>query len=266
MESTVKQRLVQFIKMMHLTQKAFEERCGMGNGYVNSIRKGIGPEKMQDIIRAFPELNRAWLLFGEGEMLKTTTIISGDITVTGNHNSHIGHGQRNISGNNNCNLPVLVEMCEDGTEVIQCPECGTVIEVAETALMPLIPQEVMQKPDVDLGQYIKKNPEKLSLINLAEFFPGATKAVEVDTRAMEPEYKKGHFIVIEKLPDLSYARADGTAYVVDAMRPHSLLRYLTRERDGSYVLTAESDKKRPIYLRADEINGVWKIVGGFWRE
>ena len=113
---------------------------------------------------------------------------------------------------------------------------------------------------------LKKNPEKLSMINLAEFFPGATKAVEVDTRAMEPEYKKGHFIVIEKLPDLSYARADGTAYVVDAMRPHSLLRYLTRERDGSYVLTAESDKKRPIYLRADEINGVWKIVGGFWRE
>lgn len=266
MESTVKQRLVQFIKMMHLTQKAFEERCGMGNGYVNSIRKGIGPEKMQDIIRAFPELNREWLLFGEGNPLKTTPTFSGDITVTGNGNSHIGHGQHNISGNNNYNLPVLVETCEDGTEVIQCPECGTVIEVAETALMPLIPQEVMQKPDVDLGQYIKKNPEKLSLINLAEFFPGATKAVEVDTRAMEPEYKKGHFIVIEKLPDLSYARADGTAYVVDAMRPHSLLRYLTRERDGSYVLTAESDKKRPIYLRADEINGVWKIVGGFWRE
>jgi hypothetical protein len=227
---------------------------------------GISRDLSRVILEKYSSINPEWLLYGEGEMLKTTPTFSGDITVNGNGNSNIGHGQRNISGNNNCNLPVLVEMCEDGTEVIQCPECGTVIEVAETALMPLIPQEVMQKPDVDLGQYIKKNPEKLSMINLAEFFPGATKAVEVDTRAMEPEYKKGHFIVIEKLPDLSYARADGTAYVVDAMRPHSLLRYLTRERDGSYVLTAESDKKRPIYLRADEINGVWKIVGGFWRE
>lgn len=230
---------------------------------------GISRDLSRVILEKYSSINPEWLLYSEGEMLKTSTTFSGDITIGDVRNSnlsHIGHGQRNISGNNNCNLPVLVEMCEDGTEVIQCPECGTVIEVAETALMPLIPQEVMQKPDVDLGQYIKKNPEKLSMINLAEFFPGATKAVEVDTRAMEPEYKKGHFIVIEKLPDLSYARADGTAYVVDAMRPHSLLRYLTRERDGSYVLTAESDKKRPIYLRADEINGVWKIVGGFWRE
>lgn len=266
MEKTVKQRLMEFIYFKGISQSRFERLCGMSNGYINNLKKSLGAEKLQNILKAFPELNTEWLLYGEGEMLKIIPTISGDITVTGSHNSHIGHGQHNISSNNNCNLPVLVEMCEDGTEVIQCPECGTVIEVAETALMPLIPQEVMQKPDVDLGQYIKKNPEKLSLINLAEFFPGATKAVEVDTRAMEPEYKKGHFIVIEKLPDLSYARADGTAYVVDAMRPHSLLRYLTRERDGSYVLTAESDKKRPIYLRADEINGVWKIVGGFWRE
>lgn len=271
MEKTVKQRLMEFAEFRNLSISKFESLCGLGNGYVSKLKSEPGSRKLEDILKTFPELSRAWLLFGEGDMLKsdTTSIIKGDITigdVSNSNLSHIGHGQYNTSGNNNCNLPVLVEICEDGTEVIQCPECGTVIEVAETALMPLIPQEVMQKPDVDLGQYIKKNPEKLSMINLAEFFPGATKAVEVDTRAMEPEYKKGHFIVIEKLPDLSYARADGTAYVVDAMRPHSLLRYLTRERDGSYVLTAESDKKRPIYLRADEINGVWKIVGGFWRE
>lgn len=255
-----------------LNQTDFSAKTGIPKTSVSKILNGertCGENVANKILLAFDNINAAWLFEDTGQMLSrdnSCQTFSGDITITGGNNSHIGHGQRNISGNNNCNLPVLVEMCEDGTEVIQCPECGTVIEVAETALMPLIPQEVMQKPDVDLGQYIKKNPEKLSMINLAEFFPGATKAVEVDTRAMEPEYKKGHFIVIEKLPDLSYARADGTAYVVDAMRPHSLLRYLTRERDGSYVLTAESDKKRPIYLRADEINGVWKIVGGFWRE
>lgn len=246
----------------------FAEQLGVNKQVFYDIKSGkcgISKDLARAILDKYPNIDTAWL-YGSGENQEVLQVFSGDITVNGNHNTNIGHGQHNISGNNNYNLPVLVEMCEDGTEVIQCPECGTVIEVAETALMPLIPQEVMQKPDVDLGQYIKKNPEKLSMINLAEFFPGATKAVEVDTRAMEPEYKKGHFIVIEKLPDLSYARADGTAYVVDAMRPHSLLRYLTRERDGSYVLTAESDKKRPIYLRADEINGVWKIVGGFWRE
>ena len=114
MESAVKQRLVQFIKSMHMTQRAFEIRCGMSNGYVANIRKGIGEDYLLNIAQQFPQLNRAWLLFGEGEMLKTSTTFSGDITIGDVRNSnlsHIGHGQRNISGNNNCNLPVLVEMC-----------------------------------------------------------------------------------------------------------------------------------------------------------
>ncbi|MBR5476661.1 MAG: hypothetical protein IKV17_07585 [Bacteroidaceae bacterium] len=256
MESTVKQRLVQFIKMMHLTQKAFEERCGMGNGYVNSIRKGIGPEKMQDIVRAFPELNREWLLFGEGNPLKTTSTFSGDITVNGNHNSHIGHGQHNT--------PAIIEVKENGVEV-ECPNCGEVIEVAETALTPLVPHEIMLQPDTNLAQFVKRNPEKLSTINLAQLFGNDAIAIEIDTRAMEPEFKEGHFLMIRKLPDLSYARADGTAYVVDAIRPHALLRYLTRERDGSYILTAENEKRTPIYLKAEEIYGIWQIVGGFWK-
>ena len=260
MKSTVKERLIAFISYLGMSKNAFENACGLSTRYVSNISASVSPDKLKRISLKFPELNVEWLLTGQGEMLRkihSTPTIQGDINISGGNNTNIGHGQHNV--------PTIIEIKENGVEV-ECPNCGEIIEVAETALIPLIPQEVMQKPDVDLGQYIKKNPEKLSMINLAEFFPGATKAVEVDTRAMEPEYKKGHFIVIEKLPDLSYARADGTAYVVDAMRPHSLLRYLTRERDGSYVLTAESDKKRPIYLCADEINGVWKIVGGFWRE
>lgn len=257
MESAVKQRLVQFIKSMHMTQRAFEIRCGMSNGYVANIRKGIGEDYLLNIAQQFPQLNRAWLLFGEGEMLKpSTTTNSGDITITGNNNSHIGHGQRNI--------PAIIEVKENGVEV-ECPNCGEIIEVAETALTPLVPHEVMLQPDTNLAQFVKRNPEKLSTINLAQLFGNDTIAIEIDTRAMEPEFKEGHFLMIRKLPDLSYARADGTAYVVDAIRPHALLRYLTRERDGSYVLTAENEKRTPIYLKAEEIYGIWQIEGGFWK-
>jgi hypothetical protein len=228
----------------------------MSNGYVANIRKGIGEDYLLNIAQQFPQLNRAWLLFGEGEMLKTTTTISGDITVNGNGNTNIGHGQHN--------MPAIIEVKENGVEV-ECPNCGEIIEVAETALTPLVPHEVMLQPDTNLAQFVKRNPEKLSTINLAQLFGNDTIAIEIDTRAMEPEFKEGHFLMIRKLPDLSYARADGTAYVVDAIRPHALLRYLTRERDGSYVLTAENEKRTPIYLKAEEIYGIWQIEGGFWK-
>ena len=254
MESTVKQRLVQFIKMMHLTQKAFEERCGMGNGYVNSIRKGIGPEKMQDIVRAFPELNREWLLFGEGNPLKSTSTISGDITVTGNHNSHIGHGQHN--------MPAVVEIKENGVEV-ECPSCGTVVEVPSTAILPLVPVEVARQPDTNLEFWRENHPQEMQEVDLRKIWGGGVFLMRVDTRAMEPEYREGTFLVLRKLKDPTYARADGSAYVIDTLKPHTLFRYLSKERDGNYILSAENDKRGPIYLAAADILNIYDIVGSF---
>lgn len=242
-----------------MTQRAFEIRCGMSNGYIANIRKGIGEDYLLNIAQQFPQLNRAWLLFGEGEMLKSTPTVQ----------------QNNVHGDNNYNngvmqigpafggLPVATDITADGVEVLECPKCHTLIDVTSLALVPLIPNELMKAPDVDMAKYIKLHPDKLSEVNLSQLWGTDILAIQVDTRAMEPDYKEGTFVVIRKLPDLSFARADGTAYVIDAMRPHALLRYLTKERDGGYVLTAESEKRGPIYLKAEEIYSVWDIVGSF---
>lgn len=70
MESTVKQRLIDFIKFKNLSQAKFEKAIGVSNGFVNNISKGIGADKLQRILNAYPELNSTWLLTGNGEMLK----------------------------------------------------------------------------------------------------------------------------------------------------------------------------------------------------
>lgn len=69
METTVKQRLINFIKYKELSQKRFEGMIGAGNGYVKNISRGIGADKQKRIKEVFPELNMAWLLLGEGNML-----------------------------------------------------------------------------------------------------------------------------------------------------------------------------------------------------
>lgn len=68
----VKQRTLEFIKFKGLSTKKFEEMCGLSYGYVAAMRKGYGQEKLNNVLKAFPELNRDWLLYGEGEMLKGT--------------------------------------------------------------------------------------------------------------------------------------------------------------------------------------------------
>ena len=69
MQDTLKERLIEFIKSQGLSQGKFEKRMNFSNGYVNSISKGIGGDKLQRIIGEFPRLNSDWLLYGRGNML-----------------------------------------------------------------------------------------------------------------------------------------------------------------------------------------------------
>jgi phage repressor protein C with HTH and peptisase S24 domain len=68
MGNTVKERTLEFIKYKKISVKEFEIRCGLSNGYVASMRKGFGADKLSNVLSAYPELNREWLLFNEGEM------------------------------------------------------------------------------------------------------------------------------------------------------------------------------------------------------
>ena len=64
----VKERLLEFIRHLEIGVATFERSCGLSNNYVRNIRNGISPKKLSDILRAYPQLNKNWLLFGEGEM------------------------------------------------------------------------------------------------------------------------------------------------------------------------------------------------------
>lgn len=90
MDKSVKDRTIEFVKYKGITMKSFELKCGLSTGYVTSMRKGFGADKLNNVLTAFPELNRDWLLYGEGEMLKSNI-------------SQASHGDNspNISGNGN---------------------------------------------------------------------------------------------------------------------------------------------------------------------
>ena len=69
MESTVKQRLVTYLKFKRLGQNKFEAMAGLSNGYIANLKSTPGAEKLVKIFGAAPDLNRTWLLSGEGDML-----------------------------------------------------------------------------------------------------------------------------------------------------------------------------------------------------
>lgn len=88
----IKQRIHTFIKYKGISIKKFEEQCELSNGYISSMRKGFGADKLNNVLNIFPDLNREWLLYGEGEMLNPQNAIT---------NSPVGDNSTQIAGNSN---------------------------------------------------------------------------------------------------------------------------------------------------------------------
>lgn len=73
MDGSLKERILAFIEKMGLTKAQFEKNAGLSNGFVDKSGDNSRRSSLDKISTAYPQLNMAWLLTGEGEMLKTST-------------------------------------------------------------------------------------------------------------------------------------------------------------------------------------------------
>lgn len=73
---SVKERVKEFTIYSNISIKAFEDSINVSNGYVNSISKSIGIDKISLILENYPNLSLEWLLAGKGTMLKSSDIVS----------------------------------------------------------------------------------------------------------------------------------------------------------------------------------------------
>ena len=90
-KSSVKERLMTFLRYLEVGQRKFEMTCGLSNGYINNIKQSISPAKLSKITSTYPELNAGWLMTGEGEMLKSSVSQSAN----GNNVTQVaGNGNR----------------------------------------------------------------------------------------------------------------------------------------------------------------------------
>lgn len=82
---TVKDRVREFVKFKGISMSQFERICGLSVGYVNAMRVSFGKDYLNNVLKQFPELNREWLLYGEGEMLKSGNFSQNQEKVTQNN-------------------------------------------------------------------------------------------------------------------------------------------------------------------------------------
>lgn len=71
---TQKERLREFIKHKKLSDQAFIRSIGATKTYLSSMVNKVGDKYLETILSVYPELNRDWLLYGEGEMIEKNTV------------------------------------------------------------------------------------------------------------------------------------------------------------------------------------------------
>lgn len=115
---TIRDRLQQFIAFSGLTNKSFENKCGLGNGFVSKVGDSIRKEKLELISKSFPELNIDWIINEKGEMLKPNQTV-GDICNSNVSGVNVNGQEIHINPNAYETLLKIVESNQKSIEKFQ---------------------------------------------------------------------------------------------------------------------------------------------------
>lgn len=241
---SIKNRTKEFIEHKGLTVSGFEEMCNLSNGYVSSMRKGYGRDKLNNVLNTFPDLNRDWLLYGEGEMLK----VPATMTI---YNPSSEERQEAGEG---------VDISMYPAEVVEEIKAEVVEEMKEEMAIPIISREIANTPNTDIKKYIRDKCDELKRIYINDLAEGAKVAECVESTSMWPTFQPGDWVFIRFIDKDSII--DGKTYYFDLNTLPTMIRKVKIEGD-KLRLIAKNPTFGDIVIGHSEVNNIAKIVGMF---
>lgn len=230
---SIKERVKKFIEHKNLAVSRFEEICGLSNGYIASMRRGFGQGKLSNVLRAFPDLNREWLLYGEGEMINDASTITSSV--------------QEIIGD--INIP---------TEVVEVIEAEVVEKVKEEESVPIIPAEVANVATVDVRKYIEDNIDELKRFHFGKRAKVSSGVECVFDNSMAPTFIPSDQVFISFIDDISTI-IDGDIHYIQLEHRPTMLRKVKIEGD-KLRLIAENPNYGDIVVAHNNIVNIASVV------
>lgn len=239
----VKERIKKFIEHKNLPVCKFEDECGLSNGYIAAMRKGFGEEKLNNVLKAFPDLNREWLLYGEGDMIK----IPATMTIY-----NPTPEEENPEG---------VDVSVFPAEAIEEAKAEAIEEYKAEESVPFLATDVVTA-SINVRKYVEKNSDEMDSIDPSKLLNNPDVAEMITGTSMLPTFAPNDVVFIKFLPDRSQL-IDGKMYYFDLANLPTMIRKVKFEDDEHVRLIAKNPAYADVVIEREKILNIGKVVGMF---
>ena len=248
METSVNQRLNDIVNFLIFSKVALDKtdlskKLGYNASSFSQIineRVPLTDRFVNRLMEFAPNINKDWLLTGEGEMLK----VPATVTVynpTQDERQEVGEA---------LNMSVLpAEVVEEIKE-----------EIKEEEAIPIISSEIATRTDLDIREYIEENAGELEHINPSELLQNPDLAERVMGTSMLPTFAPNDIVFVKFISDTAKI-IDGNTYYFDTKTRPTMIRKVKFEPNGKLRLIAKNPSYADIITDRSDINNVAKIIG-----
>lgn len=177
----VMQRFVTYMDYKGLNDNQVTNSCNLGVGLLNQARAGksdLGKKTINKILNVYQDLNRVWLLTGDGNMLNS--INDDDIIETDRQDEvdSLSHRMK---------------------------------------IAPLVPVDITKEQNVRIWDYVNRNKRDLDTIP-SQMMPKFDLIHTVRSNALQPEIEKGDVLFLQHLELSTDSIVNGHIYFIDTKK------------------------------------------------
>lgn len=238
-----------------------------------------------------PDLNEAWLLTGNGEMLvaENPTARITEMVVVGS-TEEIAVDIEALQNDLNITTSQLATIINDSEEyLLKCqgkllprhiaalelnygekriskyvtlPNEGTQVEVVES--FPVLPEEVTTSPNTDIVKYVEENGSELETINPNQLLNDAKVDVaeRIKRTSMLPTFQPDDTVFIRFIKD-KMKIVDGETYYLDCKNRPTMIRLVKFEGCDKLRLIAKNSQYGDIVIERTDIINIGVVVALF---
>ena len=258
---------------------------------IKAGKHGISKELAEKIHAQYLNINEAWLLTGEGEMLKTKDVSTRitEMVVVGSA-EEIAVDIEALQNDLNITTSQLATIINDSEEyLLKCqgkllprhiaalelnygeeriskyvtlPNEGMQVEIIES--FPVLPEEVTTSPNTDIVKYVEENGSELETINPNQLLNDAKVDVaeRIKRTSMLPTFQPGDAVFIRFIKD-KMKIVDGETYYLDCKNRPTMIRLVKLEPDGKLRLIAKNSQYGDIIIDRYDIINIGVVVALF---